>query len=66
MVRNSCWRRKPSSAVRVRLFQPEILNRLVGRHIVLQHDQIAGEARHVGEFDQVLAPLVLLDLRGAG
>ena len=40
--------------------------RHVERHMRVENDEGLGEPRLVGEIDEILAPLVLLDLGGAG
>ena len=51
--------------VAVRLVDEEILQRHVERHVLLERHQLLRQPRLVGEGDEVLAALGLLDLAGA-
>ena len=65
-VENSIVFRKAMSFWSVGLLQHEIVEPVGQRHVVLQPDQLARDARLVGIVDDRLPALFLLDLAGAG
>ena len=65
-VLNSITRRKPSSVVGIGIAaRPSASTGDLERHVVLQRHELARDARLLGELDQLLAALGLLDLAGA-